>query len=46
MHLLSDLMKGNYVALTRTAEDRKDRQKLSRAGSYTRASEQITSMNE
>jgi len=24
MHLLSDLMKGKYVALKRTAEDRKD----------------------
>ena len=28
MHLLSDLMKGKYVALKRTAEDRKEGQKL------------------
>jgi len=31
MHLLSDLMKGKYVALKRTAEDRKEWQKLLRA---------------
>jgi len=42
MHLLSDLMKGKYVALKRTAEDRKEWQKLLRAGSHTRASQQIT----
>jgi len=42
MHLLSDLMKGKYVALVRTAEDRKDWQKLLRAGSHTPASQQIT----
>jgi len=42
MHLLSDLMKGQYEALKRTAEDRKEWQKLSRAGSHTRASQQIT----
>jgi len=35
MHLLSDLMKGKYVALKRTAGDRKECQKLVRAGSYT-----------
>jgi len=40
MHLLSDLMKGKYVAVKRTAEDRKDWQKL-RAGSHTPASQQI-----
>jgi len=28
MHLLSDLMKARYVALKRTAEDRKEWQKL------------------
>jgi len=28
MHLLSDLMKGTYVALKRTAEDSKEWQKL------------------
>jgi len=28
MHLLNDLMKGKYVALKRTAEDRKKGQKL------------------
>ena len=37
MHLLSDLMTGKYVALRRTAEDRKEWQKLLRA-----ASRQIT----
>ena len=31
MHLLSDLVKGNYVALKRTAEDRKEWLKLIRA---------------
>jgi len=35
MHLMSDLMKGKYVALKRTAEDRKEWQKLLRAGSRT-----------
>jgi len=40
MHLLSDLMKGKYVALKRTAEDSKEWQKLLRAGSS--ASQQIT----
>jgi len=44
-HLLSDLMKGKYVALKRTAEDRKEWQKLLRAGSHTPASQQITWMN-
>jgi len=33
MHLLRDLMIGKYVALKRTAEDRKEWQKLIRAGS-------------
>jgi len=33
MHLLSDLMKGKYVALKRMAEDRKEWQKLLRGGS-------------
>jgi len=42
MHLLSDLMKGKYVALKRTAEVRKGWQKLLRAGSHTPASQQIT----
>jgi len=42
MHLLSKLMKGNYVTLKGTAEDRKEWQKLLRAGSHTRASQQIT----
>ena len=43
MHLLSDLMKGKYVALKRTAaEDRKEWWKLLRAGSHTPASQQIT----
>ena len=42
MHLLSDVMKGKYVALKRTAEDRKEWQKLLRAGSHTPASQQIT----
>jgi len=34
MHLLSDLMKGKYVGLKRLAEDRKEWQKLIRAGSH------------
>jgi len=43
MHLLSNLMKGKYVALKRTvAEDRKEWWKLLRAGSHTPASQQIT----
>jgi len=42
MHLLSDLMKGKYVALKRTVEDRKEWQKLLRAGSHTPAYQQIT----
>jgi len=42
VHLLSDLMKGKYVALRIRAEDRKERQKLLRAGSHTPASQQIT----
>jgi len=42
MYLLSDLMKGKYVALKTTAEDRKQWQKLLRAGSHTPASQQIT----
>jgi len=42
VHLLSDLMKGKYVALKRTAEDRKEWQKLKRAGIRTLASQQIT----
>jgi len=42
MHLPSDLMKGKYVALKRTAEDRREWQKLFRAGSHTPASQQIT----
>jgi len=42
MHVLSDLMKGKYVALRRTAEDRKEWQRLLRAGSHTPASQQIT----
>jgi len=41
MHLLSDMMKGKYVALKRTAEDRKEWRKLKRAGSQTPASQQI-----
>jgi len=43
MHLLSDLIKGKYTTLRRTAEDGKERQKLLRAGSHTHASQQITS---
>jgi len=42
MHLLSDLMKGKYVALKRIAENRKEWQKLLRAGSHTPASQQST----
>ena len=42
MRLLSDLMKGKYVALKRTAEDNREWQKLLRAGSHTPASQQIT----
>jgi len=42
MHLLSDLMNGKYVALKRTAEDRREWQKWLRAGSHTPASQQIT----
>jgi len=38
MQLLSKLMKGKYVAFKRTAEDRKEWQKLKRAGSHTPAS--------
>jgi len=41
MHLLSNLMKGNYVALKRTAKDRKNWQKLLKAGSHTPASQQV-----
>jgi len=46
MCLLSDLMKGKYVAIIRTAEDRKEWQKLLRAGSYTPASQQNDYLNE
>jgi len=42
MHLLSDLMKGKYVAIKRTAEDWREWQRLLRAGSHTPASQQIT----
>jgi len=42
MHLLSDLMKEKYVPLKRIVEDRKEWQKLKRAGSYTPASQQVT----
>jgi len=38
MHLMSDLMKGKCLALKRTAEDRKDWQKLLIAGSDIPAS--------
>jgi len=34
IHLLCDLMKGKYVVFKRTDEDRKDWQRLLRAGSY------------
>jgi len=46
MHLLSDVMKGKYVALKRTAEDRKEWQKLLKAASHTPASQQVTWTNE
>jgi len=42
MHPLSNLMKGKFVVLERTAEDKKEWQKLLRAGSHTPASQQIT----
>jgi len=42
MHLLSDPMKGKYVTLKRTAENKKKWQKLLRAGSHTPASQQST----
>jgi len=42
MHLLCDPMKGKYVTLKRTVEDRKEWQKLLTAGSHTPASQQIT----
>jgi len=42
MHLLSDLVKEKYMALKRTAEDRKEWQKLKRAASHTPASQEIT----
>jgi len=42
MHLLSNLMKGKYVALKKIAEDGKQFQKLKRAGSHTPASQQVT----
>jgi len=42
MHLLSDLMKRKYVTLNRTAEDRREWQRLLRAGSHIPASQQIT----
>jgi len=42
MHLLSDLMKGKYVALKRSAQDRKEWEKLLRAEIHTPASQQIT----
>jgi len=42
MYLLSDLMTGKYVALRRKAKDRKEWQKLKRAGSHTPAFQQIT----
>jgi len=38
MHLLSNLMKGKYLALKKIAEDRKEWQKLIRAESHTPAS--------
>jgi len=41
MYLLSDLIKGKYVSLKRTAEDRKEWQRLLRAGSHTPASQQV-----
>jgi len=42
IYLLSDLMKGKYVALESTAEDRKEWQTLLRPGSHTPASQQTT----
>jgi len=45
MHVLSDLIKGKYVARKRTASDRKESQKLLRVGSHMRAFQQITLMN-
>ena len=42
MHLLRHLVKGKYVTLKRIAKDRKEWQKLKRAGSHTPASQQIT----
>jgi len=42
MHLLSDLMKGKYVALKKLPEGRKEWQKLVRAGTHTPASQKIT----
>jgi len=42
MHLLSQLMKEKYVALKRTAKDRKEWQKLIKARSHKPASQQIT----
>ena len=34
LHLLRDLVKGKYLTLKRIAKDRKEWQKLKRAGSY------------
>jgi len=42
MHLLSDLMKGKYVALKRIAEDRKEWRNLKRVEIHAPASQQIT----
>jgi len=42
MHLLNQLMNEKYVALKRTAKDRKEWQKLLRAESNSPASQQIT----
>ena len=42
MHLLSDLMKRKYVTLNRTAEHRREWQRLLRAGGHTPACQQIT----
>jgi len=42
MHLLSDLMKAKYVALKRTAEDRKEWQELLKAGNHMPGSQLIT----
>jgi len=39
---MHELIKGKYVALKRTAEDRKEWQKLLRAGRHTPASQQMT----